>query len=99
LESMQRLNDWVSDTDASELSRELRLDQGEYLPQRRRVAGLALVSLGMMGIISLYQMGVIRLLLPDRHRRHLRRSPGGGPGGAGSVEESEPVAERRAASG
>lgn len=62
--SMQKLNGWVSDTDASELSRELRLDHGEYLPQRRRVAALSMVSLGMMGIISLYQMGVIRHL-PD----------------------------------
>lgn len=45
-----------------QLSRELRQSTGGFLPQRRRVAGLALVSAASMGIISLYQLGVIKHL-------------------------------------
>jgi hypothetical protein len=43
----------------AKLSRELRTGDGEYLRARRRVLGLALGAAGCMGIISLYQMGMI----------------------------------------
>ncbi len=56
---MQRLNEWSGDSDAAELSRELRLDSGGFLKERRRVTALSLVSIGAMGVIALYQMGVI----------------------------------------
>jgi uncharacterized membrane protein len=35
---------------------------GGYLRERRVIAGLSLVAIGAMGIISLYQMGIIRHL-------------------------------------
>jgi uncharacterized membrane protein len=46
------------------LSRELRLGRSENLRRRRAVLGLSLVAAGAMGLVSLYQMGVIRRL-PD----------------------------------
>lgn len=56
---MRRLNEWSGDSDAAELSRELRHGRGGYLKERRRVTALSLVSIGAMGVIALYQMGVI----------------------------------------
>ncbi len=47
-----------------ELSRQLREGSGEFLAQRRKVAGLALAAAGSMGLITLYQLGVIKHL-PD----------------------------------
>lgn len=47
-----------------ELSRELRHGKGGYLPHRRGIVGLSLLSMGCMGLISLYQMGIVRHL-PD----------------------------------
>lgn len=47
-----------------ELSRELRHGKGGYLPHRRGIIVLSLLSLGCMGFISLYQMGIVRHL-PD----------------------------------
>ncbi|MGN6554517.1 MAG: vitamin K epoxide reductase family protein [Verrucomicrobiota bacterium] len=44
------------------LSRELRTAQDSYLKQRRAIAGLSLVAIGAMGIISLYQLGIIKHL-------------------------------------
>lgn len=48
--------------EAQQLSRELRQGSGEFLARRRRVIGLSLVSTACMGIISLYQMGIIKHL-------------------------------------
>lgn len=45
-----------------ELSRRLRNENGRHLRGRRRVFQLALGASGCMGVISLYQMGVIRHL-------------------------------------
>lgn len=45
-----------------ELSRELREGAGGYLPQRRGIVALGLAAAGSMGLIALYQMGVIRHL-------------------------------------
>ncbi len=59
---MRRFADWVTATDASELSRELRHGSGEFIERRRQVAALLLVSIGSMALISLYQMGIIRHL-------------------------------------
>ncbi len=47
-----------------ELSRQLREGSGEFLARRRKVAGLALAAAGSMGLISLYQLGIIKHL-PD----------------------------------
>jgi uncharacterized membrane protein len=47
---------------ADELSRQLRLGTGGYLPQRRAVLALSLLAMGAMGLISLFQMGLIRHL-------------------------------------
>lgn len=44
---------------ADELSRELREGTGGFLERRRRVAALSLVAAGSMGVITLYQMGII----------------------------------------
>ncbi len=44
------------------LGRELRLGTGGFLPQRRGIVGLALVATCSMGLISLYQMGIIKHL-------------------------------------
>lgn len=41
------------------LSRELRHGGGEHLERRRKMVVLALTSIGSMGLIALYQMGVI----------------------------------------
>lgn len=49
---------------ASELSRELRTAQGDFLEERRGVVALSLVAVGCMGLIAAYQMGLIRSL-PD----------------------------------
>lgn len=45
-----------------ELSRQLRLGNGEFLSRRRRIAVLSLTAASSMGLISLYQLGVIKHL-------------------------------------
>ncbi len=47
-----------------ELSRQLREGSDGFLARRRKVAGLALAAAGSMGLVSLYQLGVIKHL-PD----------------------------------
>lgn len=47
---------------ARQLSQELRQGRGGTLPQRRAVAALSLVAAGSMGVIALYQLGLIRHL-------------------------------------
>ncbi len=47
-----------------ELSRQLREGTGKFLARRRGVVGLSLAAAGAMGLISLYQMGIIKHL-PD----------------------------------
>ncbi len=42
-----------------ELSEQLRNGDNEYLRRRRTVVGLSLVAVGSMGLIALYQMGII----------------------------------------
>ncbi len=42
-----------------ELSKELRQGSGAFLTQRRAVVGLALANVASMGLIALYQMGII----------------------------------------
>ena len=49
---------------ADELSRQLRQGSDEAIVRRRRIVGLSLVAMGSMGLISLYQMGLIAHL-PD----------------------------------
>ncbi len=46
------------------LSRELREGNHPLLANRRKIVGLSITALGCMGLISLYQMGIIRHL-PD----------------------------------
>jgi hypothetical protein len=45
-----------------ELSQQLRLGSGDFLAQRRGVVALSLVAVGSMGLITLYQVGVIKHL-------------------------------------
>ncbi len=47
---------------AEVLSQELRLGSGQFLAQRRSIVGLSLLAVGSMGLITLYQMGIIRHL-------------------------------------
>jgi Vitamin K epoxide reductase family len=49
---------------AEALSRELRLGSGRFLALRRGIVGLSLTAAGSMGLITLFQMGIIRHL-PD----------------------------------
>lgn len=42
------------------LSRQLRTGSGDHLTQRRRVTALSLTAIGALGVVSLYQMGVIK---------------------------------------
>ena len=49
---------------ADELSLQLRQGSEEAIVRRRRIVGLSLVAMGSMGLISLYQMGLIAHL-PD----------------------------------
>src|SRR5206468_11625288 len=42
-----------------ELSQELRQGSGAFLGQRRAVVGLSLTTMAALGIIVLYQMGII----------------------------------------
>ncbi len=44
----------------AQISDALRTGDGEHLRHRRRILSLALGAAGSMGVISLYQMGVIR---------------------------------------
>ena len=44
------------------LSHELREETGGSLKQRRAIVGLSLIAAGSMGIIALYQMGIIKHL-------------------------------------
>ncbi|MDQ3198260.1 MAG: vitamin K epoxide reductase family protein [Verrucomicrobiota bacterium] len=47
-----------------ELSKELRTGSGDFLEERRGVIALSLTAIGCMGLIALYQTGIIRRL-PD----------------------------------
>ncbi len=47
---------------ARKLSKELRRSEDSSLRQRRGVVGLSLVGMGAMGLITLYQMGIIKHL-------------------------------------
>ena len=51
------------DIQPEKLSADLRETQGdEFLDNRRKITALSLFNIAMMGIISLYQMGVIKRL-------------------------------------
>jgi len=45
-----------------ELSRQLRESQVHFMTQRRGIAALSLAAIGSMGLISLYQLGLIKHL-------------------------------------
>jgi hypothetical protein len=45
-----------------ELGRQLRTETGSFLGLRRGIVGLAMVAAGSMGLITLYQMGIIKHL-------------------------------------
>jgi hypothetical protein len=51
-----------AEAEASALSRELRLSTNRYLRNRRVVAGLSLFSSASIGMVALYQMGIIKHL-------------------------------------
>jgi uncharacterized membrane protein len=48
----------------TQLSKELRTGHGDFLEERRSVIVLSLTAIGCMGLIALYQTGIIRKL-PD----------------------------------
>jgi hypothetical protein len=45
-----------------ELERQLRLGSGPFLVRRRGIVGLEMVAIGAMGLIALYQMGILKHL-------------------------------------
>lgn len=47
-----------------QLSNELRNDSGNFIEERRGVIVLSLTAIGCMGLIALYQSGILRRL-PD----------------------------------
>lgn len=50
----------------ADLSKQLRGDSGEFLDERRGIVIASMTAIGCMGLIALYQMGVIkRLPEPD----------------------------------
>ena len=51
---------------AERVSADLRLGQGDALRRRRRVAAMALLSAGSMGVVAAYQMGLIKHLPEPR---------------------------------
>ena len=51
-----------SESDARQLSRELRESDDANMRRRRGVAALALVAAGAMGVIALYQLGIMKHL-------------------------------------
>ena len=53
---------------AERVSADLRTSGGELLRRRRRVGGLALSAMGSLGVVTAYQMGLLR---------HLPEPPGG----------------------
>jgi hypothetical protein len=57
-----RPKELINTSEPEELSEELRHGTGKFLRNRRGVVGLSLVAMGSMGLISLYQMGVIKHL-------------------------------------
>lgn len=48
------------ETLAQELGRELRESSGEFMKKRRELAGLSLTSIASMGVIALYQLGILK---------------------------------------
>lgn len=46
----------------SQLSHQLRHDSGDFLDERRGIVIASLTAIGCMGLIALYQMGVIKRL-------------------------------------
>lgn len=49
-----------------ELGRELRDGSGEFLQRRRKIIGLTFFSSSVLGLIALYQMGVLKTLPSPR---------------------------------
>src|SRR5437763_11957824 len=45
-----------------QLSRELRKSRSDFLEQRRGIVAMSLTAIGCMGLIALYQMGIIKHL-------------------------------------
>src|SRR3954462_11199923 len=68
----------------TQLSDELRHGTGNDLRRRRAVVGLALGSAAVMGLISLYQTGLVRTL-PEPPVPGPARRGGGAPRGRGGV--------------
>lgn len=46
----------------AQLSKQLRNDSGDFLEQRRAIVVASLTAVGCMGLIALYQMGIIKHL-------------------------------------
>ncbi len=53
------------------LSYQLREGVNEYLQRRRAIVGLSLVSVASMGIITLYQVGLIEHLPEPPNPHHI----------------------------
>jgi uncharacterized membrane protein len=63
-----KISDAFPHIEPSQLSRELRLEQGGDLSRRRWIIGLSLLGTVLGGIVSIYQTGIVRRLpsLPGR---------------------------------
>lgn len=51
-----------SSAEAERVSRELRMGSADVLRRRRRVGGMALSAMGSLGVVTAYQMGLLRHL-------------------------------------
>jgi uncharacterized membrane protein len=60
----------LSPQQAAALSKQLRLGEGSFLPLRRWVVGFSLAGASSMGLITLYQVGILKHL-PEPPLPHL----------------------------
>lgn len=70
---LKQVQDLIRSDQPARLSRELRTSKEGYLPQRRGIVVTSLVASGAMGVITLYQMGLIEHL-PDPPLPHMNAS-------------------------
>ena len=56
------LRPWLSEAEAGDLSNELRRGTGSSLTRRRRIVAGSLAASGALGLVALYQTGIVRRL-------------------------------------
>lgn len=70
---LEQARDLINTDQPAHLSSQLRQGEGGYLAQRRGIVATSLVASGAMGLITLYQMGLIDDL-PDPPLPHMNAS-------------------------